>query len=121
MCFSRKPLRDMSCSVKQSLSRTPVPASPDSPVYFNRADVKAAIHAPADVDWTLCAGFVGVNVFPQDDSSFPSSLTVLPNVIEKSNRSVIAHGLADFVYIAEGARIVLQKCVFTLSVSMSQY
>jgi hypothetical protein len=34
---------------------------------------------------------------------------------------VIAHGLADFVYIAEGARIVLQKCVFTLSVSMNQY
>ncbi|KAI0285118.1 Alpha/Beta hydrolase protein [Russula aff. rugulosa BPL654] len=89
--------------------KTPGPASPDSPVYFNRADVKAAIHAPADVDWTLCAGFAGVNVFPQDDSSLPSSLTVLPNVIEKSNRSVITHGLADFVYIAEGARIVLQN------------
>jgi carboxypeptidase D len=34
---------------------------------------------------------------------------VLPNVIEKSERSVIVHGLGDFVLIAEGARIVLQN------------
>jgi carboxypeptidase D len=34
---------------------------------------------------------------------------VLPNVIEKSKRTVIVHGLADFLLIAEGARIVLQK------------
>ena len=102
---------------EQYLSRI-VPPPPDAPVYFNRADVKAAIHAPADVDWTECAG---INVFPQGDSSLPSAFTVLPNVIEKSNRSVIAHGLADFVYIAEGTRIVLQKCVITLSVSMNRH
>jgi carboxypeptidase D len=67
----------------------------------------------------LCAN---IDVFLQgDDASLPSAYTVLPNVIEKSQRSVIAHGLADFILIAEGARIVLQKCVFTLSVSMNQY
>jgi len=48
-------------------------------------------------------------VFPQGDASLPPAFTVLPNVIEKSNRSVIVHGLADFVLIADGARIVLQK------------
>jgi carboxypeptidase D len=74
-------------------------------VYFDRADVKAAIHAPADVDWAVCTD----KVFPKGDGSLPSALTVLPNVIEKSHRSVIVHGLADFVLIAEGARIVLQK------------
>jgi carboxypeptidase D len=77
-------------------------------LYFDRADVKAAIHAPAHVDWTLCNG---TKVFPKGDhdSSLPPAFTVLPNVIEKSKRSVIVHGLADFILIAEGARIVLQK------------
>jgi carboxypeptidase D len=93
---------------------------PDSPVYFNRADVKAAIHAPVDVDWTLCV-VNATEVFPYGDASLPPAFTVLPNVIEKSQRSVIAHGLVDFLLIAEGTRIVLQKCVFTLSMSMNQY
>ena len=52
------------------------------------------------------------SVFPKGDTSLPSSLTVLPNVLEKNKRTVIAHGLADFYYMAEGTRIVLQKCVF---------
>jgi carboxypeptidase D len=75
-----------------------------TPVYFDRPDVKEVIHAPADVDWTLCTPNVLAN-----DSSLPPAFTVLPNVIEKSKRSVIVHGLLDFVLIAEGARIVLQK------------
>lgn len=75
------------------------------PVYFERADVKAAIHAPADVDWVVCSD----NVFSNGDASLPPAFTVLPNVIEKSKRSVIVHGLGDFILIAEGARIVLQK------------
>ncbi|KAI0317087.1 hypothetical protein OF83DRAFT_1172284 [Amylostereum chailletii] len=33
---------------------------------------------------------------------------MLPNVIEKSNRTVIVHGLGDFILIAEGTRVVLQ-------------
>jgi carboxypeptidase D len=75
-------------------------------LYFDRADVKAAIHAPADVDWTLCTD---TEVFPNGDSSLPPAFTVLPKVIEKSKRSVIVHGLGDFLLIANGARIVLQK------------
>ena len=75
-------------------------------MYFDRADVKAAIHAPADVNWALCTD---TKVFPRGDASLPPVFTVLPNVIEKSKRSVIVHGLADFAVIADGARIVLQK------------
>jgi len=77
-----------------------------SPLYFDRPDVKAAIHAPADVDWTVCTD---TQVFPQGDASLPPAFTVLPNVIEKSKRSVIVHGLGDFLLIADGARIVLQN------------
>ena len=78
------------------------------PLYFNRDDVKAAIHAPLDVDWTECSN---INVFPDGDNSLPPVLSVLPNVIEKSERAVIVHGLADFVLISEGTRIALQKYV----------
>ncbi|KAF9449019.1 alpha/beta-hydrolase [Macrolepiota fuliginosa MF-IS2] len=76
-----------------------------SPIYFDRPDVKQAIHVP-DVPWTECSN---IDVFPHGDGSLPSALSVLPNVIEKSKRSVIVHGLADFILIAEGTRIVLQN------------
>lgn len=77
-----------------------------SPLYFDRLDVKKALHAPTDVEWAECSD---INVFPRGDASLPPAFTVLPNAIEKSNRSVIVHGLADFILIAEGARIVLQN------------
>jgi carboxypeptidase D len=31
-----------------------------TPVYFDRPDVKAALHAPTSVDWTICGGAVFV-------------------------------------------------------------
>ena len=68
-------------------------------MYFDRLDVKKAIHAPTNVTWSECSD---INVFPRGDASLPSGLTVLPNIIEKSERSVIVHGLADFILIAEG-------------------
>ncbi|KAG0692282.1 Alpha/Beta hydrolase protein [Suillus ampliporus] len=84
------------------------PGSPQtqSPIYFNRKDVKEAIHAPVDTEWTECSN---INVFPNGDGSLPPAFTVLPNVIEKNQRTVIVHGLADFVLIAEGTRIVIQN------------
>ncbi|KAH9917770.1 Alpha/Beta hydrolase protein [Fomitopsis serialis] len=77
-----------------------------APLYFDRADVKAAIHAPADVAWAECSD---VDVFPDGDNSLPPVFSVLPNVIEKSARAVVVHGLADFVLISEGTRIALQN------------
>ncbi|PPR04910.1 hypothetical protein CVT24_007154 [Panaeolus cyanescens] len=77
-----------------------------TPLYFNRTDVKKAIHAPLDVNWEECSD---VNVFPHGDASLPPALTVLPSVIENNNRTVIVHGLADFILIAEGTRIAIQN------------
>jgi len=57
------------------------------------------------VDWEECSN---INVFTGphgNDESLPPAFTVLPNVIEKNNRTVIVHGLADFILIAEGTRI----------------
>ncbi|RDB20370.1 hypothetical protein Hypma_012577 [Hypsizygus marmoreus] len=77
-----------------------------APLYFDRDDVKKAIHAPGSVTWNECSD---INVFPRGDGSLPSALSVLPNVIEKNNKTVIIHGLADFILIAEGTRIVIQN------------
>ncbi|KAI0640566.1 alpha/beta-hydrolase [Trametes meyenii] len=77
-----------------------------TPIYFDREDVKKAIHAPLNVTWAECSD---INVFPRGDHSLPPAFTVLPSVIEKSERAVIVHGLADFILIAEGTRIVIQN------------
>jgi len=75
------------------------PESSQNPAYFNRPDVKAAIHAPVDVHWAVCTD---KEVFPNGDASLPSAFSVLPNVIEKSERSLVVHGLVDFRLIADG-------------------
>ena len=69
--------------------------------------MKAAIHAP-NVSWEECATS---QVFPEGDASPSTALSVLPSVIERSNRTVIIHGRADFIFIAEGTRIAIQKSV----------
>ncbi|KAI0751811.1 alpha/beta-hydrolase [Daedaleopsis nitida] len=81
---------------------------PQSPIYFDRPEVKAAIHAPVDTHWNACVE-KSTDVFPHGDASLPPAFTVLPGAIEKSARAVIAHGLADYALIAEGARVVLQN------------
>jgi carboxypeptidase D len=109
MCWaSRKPSpsRVRCYQSSTSLTRGSFFQTQISPLYFDREDVKEAIHAPTNVNWAECTD---TNVFPNGDASLPPAFTVLPNVIEKSKRSVIVHGLADFLLIAEGARIVLQK------------
>ncbi|KAG1785880.1 Alpha/Beta hydrolase protein [Suillus plorans] len=76
-----------------------------TPIYFNRTDVKEAIHAPVNTKWIECS----TNVFPNEDSSLPPAFTVLPNVIKKSQRTATVHGLADFALIADGTRIAIQN------------
>ena len=101
LCFSRGPFTDRHLFLLRG-------SFPDvqSPIYFDRADVKNAIHAPVNQIWLECSD---IDVFPDGDASLPPAFTVLPGVIEKSNRSVIIHGLGDYILIAEGARVVLQK------------
>ena len=72
------------------------------PIYFNRTDVKKAINAPLDVDWVACSINSVFNTSDGTDESLPPAFTVLPSVIEKNIRTVIVHGLADYVLIAEG-------------------
>ncbi|CAE6336317.1 unnamed protein product [Rhizoctonia solani] len=80
--------------------------SQQGPIYFNRTDVQDAIHAP-HINWSECSS---INVFVNGtDTSIPSMLSVMPNVIEKSERTVVMHGGIDYVLIAEGTRIAIQN------------
>jgi carboxypeptidase D len=77
-----------------------------SPIYFARSDVQAAIHAP-NISWTECTNSaVFVNGI---DQSSPPMYSILPSVIEKSQRTIIVNGQHDFRIIAEGTRITIQN------------
>ncbi|KAF9471362.1 alpha/beta-hydrolase [Pholiota conissans] len=88
------------------------PRSTQEFIYFNRTDVQDTIHAP-HINWQSCTdNSVYINPTtggPGRDTSIPSTLSVLPNVIDKSIRTVIVHGLADFILVAEGTRIAIQN------------
>jgi carboxypeptidase D len=64
---------------------------PGSEIYFNRTDVQKAINAPIQ-EWEECS-----NGVLDTDNSPPSGLSVLPRVIEKNKRTIIAHAKLDMV------------------------
>ncbi|KAI9719041.1 MAG: hypothetical protein M1812_003671 [Candelaria pacifica] len=75
-------------------------------IYFNRTDVKKAINAP-DIDWMECTN---TDVFVNNtDNSPPSGLSVLPSVIERSQRTIIGHGSLDMILIANGTLLMIQN------------
>ena len=63
---------------------------PGLPVYFNRTDVKKAMHAPMDVDWLECAPHdVLVGKGPYGDNNIDPIQKVLPRVVESTNRVLV--------------------------------
>jgi len=88
-----------------------IPYLPDGgQVYFDRSDVKKAIHAPTDHKWAECTdGAVFVQKDGQNDTSLPSALTVLPGVIDRTQNVMIAHGALDMVLIANGTLLAIQN------------
>ncbi|OIW30706.1 alpha/beta-hydrolase, partial [Coniochaeta ligniaria NRRL 30616] len=83
---------------------------PGLEIYFNRTDVKKAINAPLDVDWTICSN---IDVFvDNNDNSDPSSFRAIPSVIDRTGNVMISHGLNDFVLIANGTLLAIQNMTF---------
>lgn len=80
--------------------------APGRQIYFNRTDVKQAIHAPLDVNWAICAE---QSVFAGGDSSDPSSYRAIPNVIDRTKNVQIAHGTMDMVLLANGTLLGIQN------------
>ena len=78
--------------------------------YFNRTDVKQALHAPEHANWTICTEkdvFVGDN----GDTSPPSGINggPLQKVIEHTNNVIVAHGALDMVLMANGSLLTLNN------------
>ncbi|KAK7887936.1 hypothetical protein LTR67_009330 [Exophiala xenobiotica] len=82
-------------------------------IYFNRPDVKKAIHAPVSFDWSMCSqgAFKTNSLGQQYDSSPPSAANngPLKTVIERTNNAIIGHGLLDMVLMVNGSLLALQN------------
>ncbi|THW89173.1 alpha/beta-hydrolase [Aureobasidium pullulans] len=92
--------------------------------YFNRTDVKKAIHAPLDVDWEFCLpGEENPFVGDDSDTSPPSGLQdgPLQHVIESTNNVIIGHGTLDFVLFANGTLATLQNLTWNGVQGFSEY
>ncbi|EFY94224.2 peptidase S10 family protein [Metarhizium robertsii] len=93
--------------------RCPTPESvmDDGPnSYFNREDVKKVLHVPPKTYYKAHGGFAWSG-FPGVDglAPRPSALGPLPRVIELTNNTIIAHGLQDFLLLANGSLATIQN------------
>ncbi|KAK4127586.1 alpha/beta-hydrolase [Parathielavia appendiculata] len=76
-------------------------------IYFDRLDVKRAIHAPENITWEECSSDP---VFVNDtDTSLPSSLSVLPRVIDATQNVIIGHSALDMILLANGTLLAIQN------------
>lgn len=83
-----------------------------STYYFDRADVKAAMHAPANASWILCTGlaFNSTNSsFAFGDSSLDPIQSVLPRVIDSTQRVLVGGGDYDMELISDGILLAIQN------------
>ena len=81
--------------------------------YFNRTDVKVAMHAPLNVSWSECANgvFVGGDAGPEGEGdTAPDPIQgVLPQVIEATNRVLVGNGDLDMIIITNGTLLGIQN------------
>ncbi|KAI2467437.1 alpha/beta-hydrolase [Annulohypoxylon bovei var. microspora] len=75
-------------------------------IYFDRADVKQAIHADVNTTWEECSSS---DVFVGGDSSDPSSWVVLPHVIDATKNVIIGHGSLDMILLPNGTLLTIQN------------
>ncbi|EPQ25803.1 uncharacterized protein PFL1_06670 [Pseudozyma flocculosa PF-1] len=93
-------------------------------IYFDRDDVKRAINAPVNFKWEECSSD---NVFKTKsgldsdaEAGHYSSFDVLPSVIERSNRTVIAHGMLDYVLLVNGTLLSVQNMTWNGAQGLSK-
>ena len=81
-------------------------------IYFNRSDVKTAMHAPQNVSWSECSGpvFAGTGgIYGVGDESLDPIQKVLPQVIEATGRVLVANGDYDMELITDGVLMGIQN------------
>ncbi|KAI9642591.1 hypothetical protein NHQ30_009396 [Ciborinia camelliae] len=81
-------------------------------IYFNRTDVKKSMHAPMEINWSECSGpvFIGEGGPEQEgDLSADPIQSVLPRVIEATNRVLISNAALDFEILTNGTLLAIQN------------
>ena len=75
--------------------------------YFDRQEVKRAIHASEETKWEECAS---KDVFVNgEDNSDPSTWRVLPHVIDATRNVIIGHGILDMILLPNGTLLSIQN------------
>lgn len=87
--------------------------APGSRVYFDRPDVKRALHAP-NVTWAECSPdpvFMGGHGGPEQEGDLSANPIehVLPQVIEATNRVLISNGDYDMIILTNGTLMAIQN------------
>lgn len=72
--------------------------------WFNRPEVKAAIHAP-NKDWSPCVD----GALTGYDDSDPASVKVLPHVIDATQNVIFSHGATDMLLKLNGMMLGIQN------------
>jgi carboxypeptidase D len=86
------------------------------PLYFNRTDVKKAMHAPEGVAWSECKGPVLVGgengrggPEQEGDLSRDPIQSVLPQVIQATNRVLVSNADLDMEILTNGTLMAIQN------------
>ena len=104
--------------------------SPGSFIYFNRSDVKAALHAPQDITWAECSGPIFFGNGPggggtggpegEGDLSPDPIQGVLPQVIEATNRVIVGNGDYDMIILTNGTLMSIQNMTWNGQLGFQQ-
>ncbi|KAG6051946.1 hypothetical protein E4U39_006469 [Claviceps sp. Clav50 group G5] len=78
-------------------------------IYFNRPDVKKAINAPLDRNWSSCST---TSVFVDYDTSPWSSASIFGKVIDATKNVIIGHGTLDFLFTTNTTLMAIQNMTF---------
>lgn len=76
-------------------------------LYFNRPDVKEALHAPASVTWAPCNN--NVTDFEDYTATASSSQEALPKVIDATNRTLLTVGGQNLLMTVNGTLMTIQN------------
>lgn len=97
---------------------------PGATIYFDRDDVKKALHAP-NITWSECSEnpvFVGGNGGPEGEGDLAADPIqhVLPKVIEATNRVLVGNGDYDMIIITNGTLLAIQNMTWNGKLGFEQ-
>ncbi|KZM20207.1 Carboxypeptidase D [Ascochyta rabiei] len=99
---------------------------PGAVIYFNRTDVKEALHAPVDTNWQQCTdknvfGNGDIFSYASDTSVGPANSGALQRVIEFTNNTIIGSGDLDMILCTNGTLLAIQNMTWNGAQGLSEY